>query len=131
MILEKKLIKLTGFFAIFGTFAIVGSLKFFLKQSLFDGSSLNRDSIERYDDVYVNISLAEEDLSKASFCKHPTIHEFPYDFLPFQEYKYGSKFSQKLAVININIKHFKNQLRVNNPLCNNCIFACWSLNCMR
>jgi hypothetical protein len=73
---DKNIKKFIGFICLIGACSILGSVKYITKKSLND-----------FIDSSVNLS---HQLDNQTFCKQPTINEFPKDFIPLKEYKYSS-----------------------------------------
>jgi hypothetical protein len=70
--------------ALLGSTVILGAFKFAARQHAFSNPQNNIHKRDVVDDSLLSIDPNQ------THCKSPTIHEFPRDFIPFDEFKYSS-----------------------------------------
>jgi hypothetical protein len=69
---KSKFIVIFSFLLLFSAFCLIGTAKLASKQLL--------HSLSKRDTSDIN--------NNKTLCKHPTINEFPNDFIPFEIFKY-------------------------------------------
>ncbi|CAF0866136.1 unnamed protein product [Brachionus calyciflorus] len=81
---QSKMIKLVSFVSLIAACSILGLVKNVTKRSL--------------NELHQQIG-SDKPLLNDSFCKQPTVHEFPNDIIPFKEFKYSRLIIHSLIIV--------------------------------